>query len=754
VCSHNNKQKNFKNIKKNILPQNYKEIFHFILIGICSFFIASYVEMFFEAIHIYESGEYTGFLAGKISPVIIAHVSLIFIALLLLCYFFSKKYQKILRYCFKYRYLIGAIVVVLCLLFEINGSSLGYLEKILPGASNSVHLGIPRATKSDEWAVLTPLIASQEANHWQAISNILRATTTNVTIGYNLPSWSLVSLFRPDQWGYLLFGFSRGLSWFWSIKYVCCFLISFECARLYTFQNRWLSLAAAFLITFSPFTVWWNASQFFIYGQGLVLALHHYLYAHRIIVRSLCAVLIAWLCGCYFFTMYPAWMIPFFYIFALMGIWMLAKYRYAKANNGNLLAFSPRRDIILLCVPFFLVVLVVYICFASASSEVAATLSTVYPGERFETGGGLLFSLFNYGWNIFSPLEAELVAGTPSESATIFSLFPLGTISAVFIMLQHKKFDSLNGLMFFLNLIFIEYIVIGFPTWLSRITLMSNVPAARLIGPQSYIEIILLLRSIAIAYKTKSAFPLSEGRREKAEQGKYQFKTIIYWCMVISFGLAVLSWKSSNGFLHRSFFILDILVLAALTTFIVLAIIYGNKIFICMFSILISLIVGISGVCVNPIQIGTGQILGSDFAQAVSEVLKTDSTSKWLIVDGRFQTSNLTAAIGAPTINCTNMIPNISLWKRIDPNGEFLNAYNRYAHIPVALSNSATSSFNLMQFDTCALYLSYRDLKTLDVKFIVGGDDIGDLQLPGVAFLDIGRGNGLVIYQVIYTNSL
>ena len=57
-----------------------------------------------------------------------------------------------------------------------------------------------------------------------------------------------------------------------------------------------------------------------LYGQALVLLLDKTLFTRKRSTRVIAIVAIAWLCGCYIMLMYPAWMVPFFYIFALMGV--------------------------------------------------------------------------------------------------------------------------------------------------------------------------------------------------------------------------------------------------------------------------------------------------------------------------------------------------------------------------------------------------------------------------------------------------
>lgn len=71
-------------------------------------------------------------------------------------------------------------------------------------------------------------------------------------------------------------------------------------------------------------------------------------------------------------------------------------------------------------------------------------------------------------------------------------------------------------------------------------------------------------------------------------------------------------------------------------------------------------------------------------------------------------------AHGLPTINSVNAYPHMSLWGKIDPDGQYQDAYNRYAHIEVGAASS--TSFEVMQSDLIMVHLTADDLKTLGVR--------------------------------------
>lgn len=124
--------------------------------------------------------------------------------------------NKILDFIYKYRFIIAILLIIVGVLFKLHGSSIniwnlssdcpdGVLETGID--NSSILLGQPRAIRSDEWAVTTPLIFSQSLNGFKYFSNALRGgSTTDAFSIYGLPVFSLAEIFRPFHLGYLIFG--------------------------------------------------------------------------------------------------------------------------------------------------------------------------------------------------------------------------------------------------------------------------------------------------------------------------------------------------------------------------------------------------------------------------------------------------------------------------------------------------------------------------------------------------------------------
>ena len=241
-----------------------------------------------------------------------------------------KTWEKIANKLFAFRWVLVLALLSLAVLLKLNGSSLGTWSFYIPDAANpddGLILGVNRPIRSDEWAVFTPMSLSQYVNDFQRSSSILRATETDVFMVYGQPvkDWSII--FRPFQIGYLLFDAARGLSFYWYGRLAFLFLISLEFGLVLLKRDRLMALTYAFTVAFAPVVQWWFSTNAFvdmlIYGQGILLCVLGYLNTGVYWKRILLALGGALFGGAYLLVLYPAWQIPFFYVFLVLGLWII-----------------------------------------------------------------------------------------------------------------------------------------------------------------------------------------------------------------------------------------------------------------------------------------------------------------------------------------------------------------------------------------------------------------------------------------------
>ena len=698
-----------------------QHIISFSFLVLATIYSALYLELFYESSHTTSSLldlVNSSFSSGYGSVVrLIAFALLCFLAFSGILKLIQK--HELSEKIFRFRYLIGLIIFLILFAFQISGSSIAQWASVFGYEGDTgVLFGKSRSIRSDEWLVFTPFGFSQAFTGYSGTSDIIRGTATDVTMVYAQPAWSIATLFRPFLWGYLVFGSAFGLSFFWLARLFALFFVSFECARIYTKENRVMSLAVAILVTFAPIVQWWFAvngtAELFIFGQLLVICLWNCLKNKHFTVLS--AVLIPWLSGCFLFILYPAWQVPIFYVFAGMGIGLFVLHKRDKntqvpqKQNANLNSASlptkgiNKKALIGFFISVIIVVIAVAISLLSSWDTIQAVSGTTYPGERSETGGGLATCLFNYGLSTYSAFFSGDITSNSCEQAAFYSLFPCGIILTFLVLI--KKKDPLLITLLIVDVLFFIYGLFGLPEIICKITLLSNVQTGRIVIAIGYIDIVILARSIILA-------------KEAQLSAKPFIIAILTSCAIGIVFCVQAPTVNLNGILgvaKASF-----LVLAFLLAFISLNVFIKNKTQnLGLFLVFAITVVGISGFCVNPVQ------KGSDFLNDIPEIQKIqeiNNQESGLWAGDKAKEGQACILTGAASINSVNTYPDNTRWQTIDPTGQFKNIYNRYAHIYINIKSEGGAEFELNTPDSFTVTLTLSDLRKLGVNYLFTSKD-------------------------------
>lgn len=629
----------------------------------------------------------------------------------------NKWSQKIYRY----RWYIGIILIILCVIFEIHGSSIGMYSDILH-TPNIDLFGHNRPIRSDEWLVNTPFAFSQYYNHFCYFSNIVRGTTTDMFMIYGQPVMEWPVIFRPFQWGYIFLNPAKGLSFFWMGRWIILFLLSFEFGMLLCLKKKLLALVYAFLMAFSPIIQWWFAinslAEILIFGQAGVLTVYAYLHTVNYKKRLMYALILVWIIGVYIFAIYPAWQIPCAYIYLVMLVWI-----YIDSRESIVLT---KVDIgILLGIIILLTILLVPILQRS-ENIIAVVKNTVYPGSRFILGGeysvlDFIKTGFNFIWGIWLPKMDLSQMTNNCEAARMFDLAPLGFILAVYYCIKQEK-DILLCLLITVQILFLSWFLIKWPVIIAKITLMSSVPGQRLFLGFGIVNIMMLLRVMALE-----------------NIGISSKKAVI----ITVFGMLLCTtaaWK----FYPDLFGIKNILISSGIiATLWYLAIRNKQNIF----SLFMIFLLCFMGGTVNPIAHGTDSIYKSVLVAKIQEMAKQDN-GLWIVTDS-ITLNDLPIMAGAPTINSVNTYPVLERWTEIDMQGENKVIYNRYAHIIVHVLNEKTM-FKLNNADCFDVILNLNDLKILQVRHILATKPLNGISDNTIKLKRVFEDHGLYIYDVEY----
>ena len=639
----------------------------------------------------------------------------------------------------KYRFFIAGIIFILCLIFEISGSSISTWNYALKTDSNVI-FGISRGIRSDEHTVLTPLILSQYKNHtgkFTYFSDTVRADKTDMNMVYATPIKDISIIFRIFYIGFLFLSPEKGMSFFWFGRLILLFLVSFEIMKLVTNRNYKLSFLGCMLVSFAPILHWWFAINFLfemlIFSFLTIIFFNLYVKDNRILYKSLYILLILIFLGNFLFAFYPAWQIPTGYLLLSFIIWIILE-NYKKIN-------IDKKDLIVFSIFFIIFMILVLRIFIKSKETLEIIMNTTYPGKRFETGGKELLSLFRYPINLFTSYIEHSSIRADGVSSFI-DLFPIPYVLSTYLIIKEKIKDRLNIILLLCSLFLGLYIIIGYPKLISKISLLYVSPSYRTTVIFGLINIFLLIRCIYL-YNLYNI--------------KFNNKFVLYVSFLLTLLIITLLYKQYNEYLK--FIMIIILFYFLFFIFYSLFLYNNNNIYKNIFIIMISFFLIVSSIYINPIQKGLDVIYSSELYNEVNEISSNDKDAIW-ISEGNWWNGtgfhgDILIMAGAPTVNSINCYPNLNRWKIIDPELKYKNIYNQYAHIFIYIVNSNDNiyKFEKIIFDHIAINLTPQDLLKLNVKYIVTFKELEQYNIDNIQFKRIKyHTNYFSIYEIISNN--
>lgn len=358
------------------------------------------------------------------------------------------------------------------------------------------YFGESRSIRSDEWVVNTPIFISQaidEDNSFAYYNDNLRGTMTDMFTVVAPPVLDILTLARPFNIGFIILGAERGLSFLWFGKWIALMLVSFEFCMLITNKKKLISLMGMLMIVFSASTVWWNWTDLLFWGMLALLLINKFLETKKLKTKLLCAFGLFISAISYVFIMYPAWQLPYGYIYLGIFIWICYKNR--KNYKINL------KDVLIILAVIVLIACIGIRYLILAKDALALELNTDYPGQRFETGGGGAKILFSYVYSFMFPYTE---VDNPCELSGMISFYPIPMILAVIYLIKNKdrkKHFAFILPLLFLGILFSIFTLIQTNELFAKITLLYMVPATRLAVPLSFIQVLLIIYLMSIFNK-------------------------------------------------------------------------------------------------------------------------------------------------------------------------------------------------------------------------------------------------------------
>jgi len=625
-----------------------------------------------------------------------AYIVICTIVVFVFFYVVSLNWVSFKKNVFKYRYAIAVALLTVCVLFEINGSSIQYWQNYGLGADvpSGNLLGMTQAIRSDEWGVTTPYTISQfsdSANMLPYFSDVIRGTPTDVFLMSSLPVMDIAILFRPFYWGYLFLGAAKGLAFFWCARMIALFMVTFEMGRIITGDNRLLSVMMAIMVALAPAVQWWFSAgglvELLVFGQLGIILIYKYFETSSYKTRIIYALVLVIAIGSFLFTLYPAWEVPMAYVVLAFLFWIFISNRKKKRVNWKF--DFP----IFLMVVVLLLGVILYILQKSRTTWEVVT-NTAYPGSNIFTGGGGFSSMFQYPHSIFLP-HNEVVILNKCEISRMIDFAPMGWIVSAIVLLVQKRRDVLLYCLLAVSAFFTVYIAVGFSEGVARATLLSNASIHRILIINGFLNIVILIRALSL-YK-----------------GRLNIWVAAALAVAVSGVVIMTSYYDAMNFVNFGRHVIAGIVLAAIIFSMLL--IHVKKFRYIMFC-LVAVIMLISGLFVNPVRRGIDLITESRAYHEIQSIVEEDKQALWMVYDNTAM-SNYPIMAGARTINSTNAYPYLERWYMLDPERKYEDLYNRYAHIQMRLSDVQEPVFAL-NADVVTVDINTDSLQKLGVEYI------------------------------------
>lgn len=643
---------------------------------------------------------------------------------------------------YRWRYLLAVIVLVMCVVLELSGSSIAmwadelHVQKEDAGDA----LGYARLVRSDEWNVSTPFALSQYQSGFSYFSDIVRGDETDMYIVYGQPVSYYTVLFRPFHWGYLFLSPAKGLSFYWCSRFIVLLLVSFELGMCLFNRKKLLSLSYAVMMAAAPVVQWWFAInglvEMLIYGQLAVVVAVRYMKDTDFLRRIAYGALLSVLAASYVLLFYPAWQVPFVYAFLFLLIGVVAQ-NYKKGT-------FTKKDWGVLGISVGLFAAWLLPVLWKSKDTIKAVLNTAYPGGRAETGGGMLRSILNSLTCLWLPFE-ELAGNETVNECFFFSLFPLGILLAVYLLIKAKKerknakMDGKTGgktdpvlVSLLLGIAFLgSYGIFGWPKVLAKITLMSFSQSGREIVAFTWLNLLILMYAVSRMEKVKPAW-------------------FLLFSAALTVGIVyVQNYIRDEYFTAKRVYITLILVFAMCVSILFQA----NRKNTWLFFLLCTMVSMAAGMTVNPVHRGLTVIYDNDLYKEIERIVDEESEDAlWMVCNTTYSMGNFPIMAGAHTINSTNVYPDLERWQSIDTTGENDEIYNRYAHIWARTVNSDFDgdTFELVYADMFQLNITPEMMRKLDVKYVLSGTQLESLDTDEITFENMYWWNGFYIYRLDY----
>lgn len=526
----------------------------------------------------------------------------------------------------------------------------------------SLIMGSPRGIRQDEWMIVTPMIVGHNAINKPISNSGLGAGNVPITSG--LPIYDFTMLLRPNIWSYFVFDIERAFAFSWNYNIFIFLISTFILFSLLTKNNFWLSVFGTFLLFMSSGMQWWSywIGSNMININLIAIGFLSLLFAKSIKTIAFSSIIL--LLGCYNFCvgLYPPWQIPLVYLYLAIIVGFIIS-NWNKTDFLDKLYFKTAAVVAI----FVVFAISIFHYYGLVKETYDILMNTAYPGKRTTNGGDLVHGkLFSEFFGMFmTDVKVPTKWLNICEASSFIMFFPIIFYAMVYCYIKTKTFNWSEVLISTYLILMLIWMLLGFPEFLSKASLMSMSPTYRTLPIFGVANIILLV----VYLSNKKA----EININYIEMGVITVVSFVFLKLVS----ANINKATSNFFTSG-----QILLVCVLFTVIYLIIRYKD--FKYSFSILAGLlfVVNFNNLKVHPLTSGLSSIIENPIVKSTSAMAKSEPNARW-IVFGNQMLTNLLKANGIKVLNGVKHVPILSDMKVLDPSEKDNFIYNRYAHINV-----------------------------------------------------------------------
>jgi hypothetical protein len=630
---------------------------------------------------------------------------------------------------------IGALILFcLCVGLKLNGSSVGMWRSLLTesGIARGLIFSSPKQVRVDEWGIWTPSMLSQARQNPRFPIENPSLGAARAPLLMSIPVSYYTTLFRPQLWGFFVFDFERGFSFYWYAKIFGLLIAVGWMLREIGMRSRFLIGFAAIWIFFSSYVQWWFSSPAMLPEMvatwAICLGCAARFFKDRNRWRTTAALAGFVFCGVNFvLCLYPPYQIPLLLLMTatLIGVGLenrlIAERR--STTQALLLIIGGLLTIAVVLIPFWF--------------DVRATLeivrNTAYPGGRRSSGGDLdLFKLFSGVLGFFESEQASpAVYDNISEASNFYPLWP-ATLLALWVARFRNK-TPISPLIISLTICLVLlslYCLMPLPHWLARATLLNFATERR------------ALLAIGLANIFLCCFFLDRHRAPIFSKSGAAIAGVVLWLATL-----LLLWQ---GGIPNAVYFSDwwawgqSLALSG----VVLVMFFWERLRFRWLPALLGTLLVFSNCTINPVMRGLGPLLDSEAFKRIDRIRGADPGGKWIVYHTRYF-AQLVKATGATVFNGTKIVPDVAFFRQLDPDEDDFT-YNRYANIGCEVPRlSHQVSTGLVYPDFYILFLP-PDLPLLEkagYRYVLFPKDWPEAASYGFALIDRVMPGDLWIYR-------